>query len=108
MVLLCLRELIAGLFLDRDHPIVRALDCAEDLIQLGLNGRPSRFCAAWMTNTMLKVRIVVPVLITSCRVSLNLKSGPVSAHTRTIRTEPITAAGLPAQTVTARVIRSNI
>ena len=30
---------------------------------------PSRFCEFWIRNTIRKVMIVVPVLITSCQVS---------------------------------------
>ena len=37
---------------------------------------PSRFCVFWMTKTMRNVTIVVAVLMTSCQVELNAKTGP--------------------------------
>src|SRR6476660_1762768 len=37
-----------------------------------------------MRNTIRNVTMVVPVLITSCHVSENPKSGPLTAHTRTM------------------------
>jgi hypothetical protein len=39
--------------------------------------------------------MVVPVLITSCQVSLKAKKGPVMAHTRMIKTAIMNVAGLP-------------
>jgi hypothetical protein len=36
----------------------------------------SRFWVFWMRKTIKKVTMVVPVLITSCQVSLKLKNGP--------------------------------
>jgi hypothetical protein len=44
---------------------------------------------------MRKVTIVVPVLITSCQVSLKPKSGPLTAHTVTVASASAKAAGLP-------------
>src|SRR5687768_9714823 len=41
----------------------------------------SLFCDCWMMNTIKKVMMVVPVLITSCQVSEKLKIGPVIAQT---------------------------
>ena len=46
---------------------------------------------------MRKVMIVVPVLMTSCQVSLNWNSGPVVAHTTTIRIAPRKTVAEPAQ-----------
>jgi hypothetical protein len=48
-----------------------------------------------MRNTIRKVMIVVPVLITSCQVSLNRKSGPVTSQARITLTARMKAAGLP-------------
>jgi hypothetical protein len=57
-------------------------------------------------NTIRKVIIVVPVLITSCQVFENSKTGPVTAHIITIRAASINAAGLPADRVTTEDILS--
>jgi len=40
----------------------------------------SRFWVFWITKTIRNVTIVVPVLMTSCQVSDQPKSGPVAAH----------------------------
>jgi len=56
----------------------------------------SRFCVLWMRNTLRKVMIVVPVLTTSCQVSLKPKSGPVIAHATRIATAAANATGRPA------------
>ena len=40
----------------------------------------SRFCVFWIRNTIKKVTIVVPVLMTNCHVSENWKTGPVIAQ----------------------------
>ena len=37
----------------------------------------SRFCVLWIRNTIRNVTMVVPVLITSCHVSLQSNSGPL-------------------------------
>ena len=47
--------------------------------------------------------MVVPVLITSCHVSLKPKIGPVTNHTTTIASAATIAQGVP----TARVIASD-
>ena len=44
--------------------------------------------------------MVVPVLITNCQVSENLKRGPVNPQTIIIKKAPINADGLPAAFVT--------
>jgi hypothetical protein len=44
---------------------------------------------------MRKVMIVVPVLITSCQVSLKWKIGPVASQTTTTRTARRKALGRP-------------
>jgi hypothetical protein len=46
----------------------------------------SRFCEVWMRNTMRNVMTLVSVFITSCQVSENLKTGPVTSHMTTVRT----------------------
>jgi len=43
----------------------------------------SRLWVFWITNTIKKVTIVVPVLMTSCQVSDQPKSGPETAQSRT-------------------------
>jgi hypothetical protein len=48
-----------------------------------------------MRKTIKKVMIVVPVLITSCQVSLNPNSGPVTAHAATTETAIMNVNGLP-------------
>ena len=45
----------------------------------------SRFCVFWIRNTIRKVTMVVPVLMTSCQVSEKPKSGPVTAQTTMMR-----------------------
>jgi hypothetical protein len=48
-----------------------------------------------MRKTMRKVTIVVPVLMTSCHVSLNWKMGPVIAHVATTSTASTNVPGRP-------------
>src|SRR5690242_20055944 len=48
-----------------------------------------------MRNTIRKVIIVVPVLMTSCQVSLKPKRGPVQAQPRMRATAPTNVAGRP-------------
>ena len=56
----------------------------------------SRFCVFWIRKTIRKVMMVVPVLMTSCQVSLNRNSGPVTAHTRMMSRAIPNVAGWPA------------
>jgi hypothetical protein len=51
-----------------------------------------------MRNTIKKVIIVVPVLITSCHVSEKWKSGPVVAQTATIKIAPKNTVAVPVHT----------
>ena len=68
----------------------------------------SWFCVFWIRNTIRKVTIVVPVLITSCQVSLNLNSGPVIAHAAiTSRARP-KLNGRPAKRDAALARRENM
>jgi hypothetical protein len=53
----------------------------------------SRFCVLWIRNTIRNVTTVVPVLMTSCHVSLKAKSGPVMIQTRMTATARPKAAG---------------
>src|SRR4051812_19324419 len=53
-----------------------------------------------MMNTIRKVIMVVPVLITNCQVSEKWNSGPVTAHTIMMSAAIIKAAGLPVTVVT--------
>src|SRR5574338_273384 len=48
-----------------------------------------------MRNTMRKVTIVVPVLMTSCQVSLKWKSGPLTAHATITKTAMPKVTGCP-------------
>src|SRR5579871_6305335 len=57
--------------------------------------RASRFWVFWIRNTMRKVTIVVPVLITSCHVSEKPKIGPEIAHATMTNAAPINAHELP-------------
>ncbi|MNX89065.1 hypothetical protein D3C86_1210640 [compost metagenome] len=56
----------------------------------------SRFWVFWIRKTIRKVMMVVPVLITNCQVSLNLKTGPVAAQTRTSSRHRMKVHGRPA------------
>src|SRR5215218_9109406 len=56
---------------------------------------PSRFCVFWIRNTIRNVTIVVPVLITSCQVSLKAKRGPVTAQTTITATARKKVSGRP-------------
>src|SRR5688500_11715839 len=51
--------------------------------------------------------IVVPVLITSCHVSLNAKRGPLTAHTAMTATASVNAAGRPEARAVAFANRVN-
>ena len=56
----------------------------------------SRFWVFWIRNTIRKVTIVVPVLITSCQVSQNLNTGPVAAQPSTMARQAMKVQGWPA------------
>src|SRR5919198_6104357 len=90
---------------------MRRLDAPRSAATISLSfkwmARASLFCARWMRNTIRKVTIVVPVLITSCHVSEKWKSGPVQAHTRTTRNATPNAQEVPTQSVSAREKRSS-
>src|SRR6266478_4250418 len=60
-----------------------------------------------MRNTMRKVMIVVPVLMTSCHVSLKLKIGPVMAQIVTTAAARKKIAGLPQKSEAWRAKRPN-
>jgi hypothetical protein len=49
-----------------------------------------------MTNTIRKVMIVVPVLMTSCQVSENPKTGPLTPQTMTMAQARMNVTGFPA------------
>jgi hypothetical protein len=65
----------------------------------------SRFWVFWIRKTIRKVAMVVPVLITSCHVSENPKSGPVTAHTTMTRKAMPKAIGLPVAREVALAMR---
>src|SRR5437762_589714 len=59
-----------------------------------------------MRNTIRKVTMVVPVLMTSCQVSEKPKNGPVTAQTTTVSKASKKAMVLPVQIVAQREKRS--
>ena len=61
----------------------------------------SRFCEAWITNTIRKVTMVVVVLMTSCHVSEKPKSGPVTAHRTSSEAAATRANGEPTMVTAA-------
>jgi hypothetical protein len=67
----------------------------------------SRFWVFWIRNTIRKVMMVVPVLITSCQVLLNLNSGPVIAQTRTTPAASAKHNGRPVKREAALAMRVN-
>src|SRR5687767_3201904 len=67
----------------------------------------SRFCVLWIRNTIRNVTIVVPVLITSCQVSLKPKTGPVTAHATMIDAAMMNVSGRPDACAVALVRRVN-
>src|SRR5215212_2752814 len=69
---------------------------------------PSRFCVFWIRNTIRKVTIVVPVLMTSCQVSEKPKNGPVTAQTIMSTTESANVRGFPVARATAPAKAVNI
>src|SRR5256885_754689 len=60
-----------------------------------------------MRNTIRNVTMVVPVLMTSCQVSENLKYGPATAHNTTTRHAPMKTHVRPVHSVAVREKRSN-
>src|SRR5690349_12398117 len=55
----------------------------------------SRFCVFWIRNTIRNVTMVVPVLITSCQVSLKWKIGPITAQATITAAAAANAHGVP-------------
>jgi hypothetical protein len=74
---------------------VRPLRRAEQLVELTCTASASRYWVFWIKKTIRNVTIVVPVLITSCQVSLNRKIGPVTAQARTTAAASRKAEGAP-------------
>src|SRR5688572_14560044 len=68
----------------------------------------SRFCEFWIRNTIRKVTMVVPVLITNCQVSDQWNSGPVTPQTSTTLSASRKVAGWPAQPAIHEAIRVKI
>jgi hypothetical protein len=54
----------------------------------------------WIRNTIRKVTMVVPVLMTSCHVSEKPNSGPVAAQATTTSTQAAKVTGRPAARAT--------
>src|SRR3569832_358869 len=67
----------------------------------------SRFWVAWIRNTIRKVTMVVPVLITNCQVSLKPNRGPVTAQMTTMATAIRKVVGLPLTREVATARRAN-
>ncbi len=74
----------------------------------------SAFCVCWIRNTIRKVMMVVPVLITSCQVSLKPNTGPLMPQITTIATaarkvhgEPVAAAAFLAIVLNRFVLSSS-
>jgi len=60
-----------------------------------------------MRKTIKNVMMVVPVLITSCQVSLNRNNGPVMSQSRITPTARLNVAGLPVTRAVAFANRVN-
>src|ERR1700704_4830580 len=60
-----------------------------------------------MRKTIKNVMMVVPVLMTSCQVSLNRNSGPVTSQARITPTARLKVAGLPVTRAVALARRVN-
>src|SRR5262245_48077274 len=56
----------------------------------------SRFCVFWTRKTIRNVTMVVPVLMTSCQVSLKPNNGPKTAHATIVNTAMPKPSGCPA------------
>src|SRR4051812_47357658 len=74
---------------------LRAAHARISSSSLAWTASASRFWVLWIRNTMRNVTIVVPVLMTSCQVSLNPNIGPVTAQTTMIAAATVNADGLP-------------
>jgi hypothetical protein len=79
---------------------------ATSSLSLSWMAKPSLFWVCWIRNTIRKVTIVVPVLITSCQVSEKWKSGPVMPQTRIVPSARPNAGTLPENRVAAEAKRS--
>ena len=78
----------------------------HELVELELDGERVLVLARWMRNTIRKVTMVVPVLMTSCQVSEKSKTGPVTAQTRTTPSAKAKAGTLPVKCVAREAKRS--
>jgi hypothetical protein len=67
----------------------------------------SRFCVAWIKKTIRNVTIVVPVLMTSCQVSLKPNKRTVIAQTSTTATASRKVVGRPEIREVATASRAN-
>jgi hypothetical protein len=54
-----------------NHAVTCALVRGNQFVQFQMYGFESLFCDFWIKNTIKKVTMVVPVLITNCQVSLS-------------------------------------
>src|SRR5262249_41187805 len=67
----------------------------------------SLFCVRWIKNTIRKVTIVVPVLMTSCHVSEKRKNGPDATQTTTVNSARPKPHDEPAHVVTCSESRAS-
>src|ERR1041384_8240092 len=74
---------------------------ATSSLSLSWMARPSLFWVCWIRNTIRKVTMVVPVLITSCHVSEKWNRGPVIPHTTIVPRAIAKAGTLPVNRVAA-------
>ena len=81
--------------LDSDQRIPRRAD-PDQLVELHLDRGAIAVLGILFENTIRNVTMVVPVLITSCHVSENPKSGPLISHTMTMPAAVMTVEARPA------------
>ena len=74
---------------------MRAAHGADQFVEFELSGVAVTILSILNQNTIRNVTIVVPVLMTKCQVSLNLKIGPVTAQAKIINAALMNAAGWP-------------
>jgi len=87
--------------------VLGTLNCNNQFGQFDLHGEGIAIWVFWMRNTIKNVTMVVPVLMTSCQVSLYSKRVPVAAHATTIRTAAMKTTGLPQVVAALRAKASN-
>ena len=91
-----LGQILLGLVLQRDEPVVGAMGRPDELVEFHVDGLGVAVLGVLDRKTIRKVMIVVPVLITSCQVSEKPNTGPVTAQTSTTATAVTKAQDRPA------------